>query len=463
MFVRLPDKHFEVPIVRESWQSPETFADAPAGAATHPSTGTHQTAPAHQSVARTAAAGLIGNVLEWFDFAVYGYFASIIGSQFFPQSSPGAQTLLAFAVFAIGFGARPIGSLGLGRVGDRIGRRALLILSIALMGGATLLIGLLPTYEMIGVAAPVLLVLLRLIQGFSLGGEFTGSMVYTTESAAAATRGFVSSSTAAGTTLGFILGSGSAWLIHALLSADEVAAWGWRIPFIASVIFCIIGWFLRRGIEETSEGLQAAAATRPPFLASLIADWRPILQTFGIIAMTNAAYYMTFTYAVERRSSESGASSTFLLANTLALFVVLFSKPFGGWLSDRTGRRRLMLTLTVVAMIVIYPALRLMVYGTPGEFLLGQGLMAVPLGMALGLQGAMVVEIFPLRTRVTSMSFAYSITLALAGGTAPLVSTWLVERFGAPLAPAWYIMIYGAIGLAIMWPMSETNARPLDR
>jgi MHS family proline/betaine transporter-like MFS transporter len=415
-----------------------------------------------QSTRRTAAAGLIGNVLEWFDFAVYGYFASVIGHQFFPQSSESAQHLLAFAVFAIGFGARPVGSLVLGRVGDHIGRRALLVLSIALMGGATLAIGLLPTYNSIGVAAPVLLVLLRLIQGFSLGGEFTGSMVYTTESASASTRGLVSSSTAAGTTLGFILGSGSAWLVHALLRADQIEAWGWRVPFIASVVFCIIGWLLRRGLHETPEGLQAAAAARPPLLPSLLADWRPMLQTFGIIAMTNAAYYLTFTYAVERRTAESGAQSTFLLANTLILFVVLISKPFGGWLSDRTGRRRLMIALTIAAMLFAYPALHLMVYGTPAEFMLGQTLLAVPLGMALGLQGAMVVEIFPLRTRVTSMSFAYSITLALAGGTAPLVSTWLVERFGQPLAPAWYIMLYGLIGLAIMWPMSETNTRRLD-
>src|SRR6476469_6043700 len=173
----------------------------------------------HQSAIRTALAGLIGNVLEWFDFAVYGYFASDIGRLFFPQSSPTAQQLLAFAVFALGFGARPIGSLVLGVVGDRIGRRALLTVSIALMGVATLLIGLLPTYAQIGLAAPVLLVLLRVVQGFSLGGEFTGSMVYTTEQASPALRGLVSSSTAAGTTLGFILGSGSAWLVNVTLGA----------------------------------------------------------------------------------------------------------------------------------------------------------------------------------------------------------------------------------------------------
>lgn len=414
-----------------------------------------------QSALRTALAGLIGNVLEWFDFAVYGYFASDIGRQFFPQSSHTAQQLLAFAVFALGFCARPFGSLTLGLVGDRIGRRALLTLSIALMGGATLLLGLLPTYEQIGVAAPVLLVTMRLIQGFSLGGEFTGSMVYTTELASPMMRGLISSSTAAGTTIGFILGSGSAWLVNLFLTRGEVASWGWRIPFIGSVIFCIVGWLLRRGIRETAEGLKAAAI-RPPLIPSLVADWLPIVRTFGIVAMTNAAYYLTFTYAVERRKSLTGeGGEAFLLANTLSLVVVLVSKPFGGWLSDRVGRRRLMLALTIVVMGVIYLSLRMMLYGTPQQFTAGQILLAVPIGMALGLQGAMVVEIFPLRTRVTSMSFAYSITLALAGGTAPLVSTWLIEKLGHPLAPAYYIMLYGAIGLALMWPMKETNNRPL--
>lgn len=415
-----------------------------------------------QSARRTALAGLIGNVLEWFDFAVYGYFASEIGSQFFPQSNPRAQQLLAFAVFAIGFGARPIGSLVLGAVGDRIGRRALLTLSIALMGGSTLIIGLLPTYAQIGVAAPLLLIAMRLVQGFSVGGEFTGSMVYTTESSTPARRGIISSSTAVGTTIGFILGSASAWLINATLPPEDVAAWGWRVPFVGSVIFCLIGWLLRRGLHETSEGLKAIAA-RPRLIPSLVADWRPMLQTFGIVGMTNAAYYLTFTYALDARRHLAGANATFFLANTVGLVVVLFSKPFGGWLSDRVGRRRMMLALTIAAMVLVYPALRLMLHGTPQQFLMGQILLAVPLGMALGLQGAMIVEIFPLRTRVTSMSFAYSVTLALAGGTAPLVSAWLTERFGQPLAPAYYIVLLGAIGLALMWRMQETNARPLDR
>src|SRR5512133_1842538 len=217
---------------------------------------------------RTALAGLIGNVLEWFDFAVYGYFASDIGRQFFPQSSAAAQQLLAFAVFGLGFFARPVGSLALGAIGDRVGRRTLLTLSIALMGGSTLMIGLLPTYQEIGVAAPLLLVLMRLLQGFSVGGEFTGSMVFTTESSSPRTRGLVSSSTAAGVTIGFILGSGAAWLITTLLTPARVASWGWRVPFIFSVVFCLVGWLLRRGIQETAEGLKAVAI-RPPLIPSI--------------------------------------------------------------------------------------------------------------------------------------------------------------------------------------------------
>ena len=417
-----------------------------------------------QSPVRTAFAGLIGNVLEWFDFAVYGYFASDIGKEFFPKSDESAQKVLTFAVFAIGFIARPVGSVVLGRVGDRIGRRALLTLSIGLMGASTLAIGLLPTYAQAGVIAPILLCAMRMIQGFSLGGEFTGSMVYTTELASPLMRGLISSSTAAGTTLGFILGSLTGYAVSSSLSEPQLLDWGWRVPFIASVIFCIIGYFLRHGIVEPEEG-EKAKAERAHWLKSLARDWRPVGQTFGIVAMTNAAYYLTFTFVVDLHTGDKTSAYTkgdFLAANTIVLVIVLMAKPLGGFLSDRVGRRKLMLALTTAMLALIYPAFLLMRVDDPVHFALGQVMMGVPLGMALGSQGAMLVEIFPLRSRVTSMSIAYSATLALAGGLAPLVSTWLVERQGFTMGPAFYIMLYGVIGLAVLWPMKETNARALD-
>lgn len=426
-----------------------------------------------QSSVRTALAGLIGNVLEWFDFAVYGYFASDIGKLFFPADDPTASTLAAYVVLLIGFIARPIGSVVLGLIGDRIGRRALLTVSIALMGGATLAMGFLPTYESIGVAAPILLVICRMVQGFSLGGEFTGSMVYTTESASPLMRGLISSSTAAGTTLGFILGSFSAYLINKTLGVAEASAWGWRIPFIASIAFCIAGWFLRAGIHESDAGEKVASRPTGRFwpwfttevrklLASVAADIKPIVQTFGIVALTNAAYYLVFQYVVDyRKELKNAVASDFQLANTLSLVALLCFKPLGGWLSDRVGRRRLMIVLQLAAMAVIVPAVNIMIHGSPTTFILGQVMLALPLGMALGLQGAMVVEIFPLRSRVTSMSIAYSVTLALSGGAVSLVAKWLNETYDNQLLPAYYVLGFGVVGLVIMSMMRETNGRSL--
>jgi MHS family proline/betaine transporter-like MFS transporter len=414
----------------------------------------------YQSSFRTAVAGFIANVLVWFDFSVYGYFASEIGKQFFPQEDRVAQQLLAFAVFALGFLARPLGGLMLGLVGDRIGRRPLLTVSILMMGAATLLIGFIPTYDQIGVAAPLLLVILRLVQGFSLGGEYTGSLAYTTEKASPLIRGIVSSSTAVGTTVGFIMGSGSAWLAGAVLPGH--AGWAWRVPFIASVGLTLCGYLVLRGVSETEPGLKAAAV-RPPILPSLLGDWLPAVQTLGIIGMTNAAYYMTFTYMVEHRKALGDAAAVdLMLANTLTLVVVLVAKPLGGWLSDLIGRRRLMLFLTGATVLGVFAAQRMLLYGSTRDFIWGQVLVAIPTGLGLGMQGAMVVEIFPLRTRVTSLSFAFSVAIALTGGIAPLVSTWLVERLNQPLAPVFCITALAVFGLFVLLPMAETNPRALD-
>ena len=412
-----------------------------------------------QSALRTVAAGLIGNVLEWFDFAVYGFFSAEISKQFFPTSMDKAdRDLFTFLILWIGFAARPLGGVVLGMVGDRIGRRALLTVSIALMGLATLVIGCLPTYATIGIAAPILLTLMRIIQGFSLGGEFTGSMVYTTELASPLMRGIVASSTAAGTTLGFMLGLSSSWAINAGLGHEAAAEWGWRIPFLGSLVLCVLGYLLRNGIHESEVG-EKAAAERAPIFKSLVGDWKPILQTFGIIALTNAGYYLVIT-GVERRRAEDSA---FQAVTMITFAIVLVAKVFGGWVSDRVGRRRLMIGLTVAMMASVYFAQDFMIHGSLGTFMIGELMLGIPVAMAFGLQGAMVVEIFPLRTRVTSMSFAYSMTLVLSGGAMPLISTWLIDKVHSPLAPALWTLGYGLIGLPILLTMGDTNKNRLDK
>jgi MFS transporter, MHS family, proline/betaine transporter len=419
-----------------------------------------------QSPVRTALAGLIGNVLEWFDFAVYGFLSKQMGDTFFTPAPEDQRQQLTFAVFLVGFLARPIGSVVLGRVGDRIGRRALLTLSICLMGGSTLAIGFLPSYTQIGFAAPLLLIVMRAIQGFSLGGEFTGSMVYTTELASPMLRGLVSSSTAAGTSLGFILGTGVVYCVRASMSSTALADWGWRLPFIISVVFCIAGYFLRHGIvePETTAKAKEEAKEHRQWFKSVIRDWRPIVWTFGIVGMSNAAYYLTFQFAAEQRTSVTpprADADSFYLVQFCVLFLVLASKPLGGWISDKIGRRKLMMTLQLVTMALIYPATRLMMTGSPAVFACGQLLLAIPLGMALGLQGAMLVEIFPLRSRVTSMSLAYSCTLALAGGTVPLLGVWMTKRLGDPVSPAYFVLAHGVVGFFIMLGMKETNSNSL--
>jgi MHS family proline/betaine transporter-like MFS transporter len=251
-------------------------------------------------------------------------------------------------------------------------------------------------------------------------------------------------------------------IVKGSLTEQQVNEWGWRIPFILSAVLCLTGWMLRRGIKETEEG-ERSASLRAPIFDSLLADWLPIVRTFGIVAMTNAAYYLTFTFAAERRSTSGAGGHAFWAANLLSLAVVLMAKVFGGWLSDRVGRRRLMMILTVVGGVAIVIALPILLHGSPWEFWGAQVMLAVPFGMALGLHGAMLVEIFPLRTRVTSMSFAYNATLVLSGAIAPFVATWLIDVVGTETAPAYYIIAYGVIGLALMAGMKETNKNRLDQ
>ena len=336
-------------------------------------------------------------------------------------------------------------------------------LSIVLMAVSTVSMALLPTAAAIGIAAPILMILLRVVQGFSLGGEFTGSIVYTTEMARKGRRGLISSSTAFGTSLGFVLGSGAVALSTWLLGTEIMHDWGWRVPLGASIVFAAFGWWVRRNAEETPES--ALSAKRHPKLShALRTDFGAMVRLFSIIAVSNAALYFTVTAQVEAAKLRLPDSAT--LIQTLAtagLVIVACSKVAGGWLSDILGRRKSAIVVTIALLAALVPAHAAFAEGSPTMFFVGLIVMGIPLAMHLGLQGALVVELFPVASRVMSMSFSYSLTLAAVGGTAPLIYAWLVTGKGLVWVPEIWLGALGVLCLAALIPMKDTTDTALDR
>jgi MHS family proline/betaine transporter-like MFS transporter len=419
----------------------------------------------HQSMFRTVFAGLFGNLLEWFDYAVFGFLVGPIGAAFFPAEGSGPQMPKAWIVFAIGFFARPLGGIILGRLGDVRGRQWLLTVSVSLIALSTLVIGCLPTFAQIGWAAPVILILCRLTQGFSLGGEFTGSMAYTTEHAKPFMRGLISSSTALGTSLGFLFGSAAVWVLEVSMSPDQVKAWGWRLPFLFSALLAVVGWLLRRSLHESEAGQAAQAMDkRPPVFAAIAADWKPALQLFAIVAFSNALYYFMFTAMVgEAKEQYPAEAAQFQAANTAALLLVAVGKVLGGWSSDRIGRRASALLFTVAGLGVMVPCWLALTSSplTPGAFLLALLASGLPIAMSLGMQGAMLVEMFPLATRVVSMSFAYSVSMALSGGLLPVLNNWFVKDLQRPEFTIVWMGFLGVLSVGTLLAMRDTTGRDL--
>ena len=372
------------------------------------------------------------------------------------------QQVLVFTTFAIGFVARPIGGLVLGRYGDLHGRRALMTLSIVLIAISTLAMALLPTAAAIGIAAPIAMILLRVVQGLSLGGEFTGSIVYTTEMATKGRRGLISSSTAFGTSLGFVLGSGAVALSTWWLGDATMHDWGWRVPLGASVIFAIFGWWVRKHADETAES-KLSAQERPSLAHALRTDFGAMVRLFMIIAVSNAALYFTVTAQVEAAKARHPSSAALIQGlATAGLAIVACSKVGGGWLSDLLGRRKSAIFVTIALLAALVPGHYLFTDGSPAMFFAGLVVMGVPLAMHLGIQGALVVELFPVASRVMSMSFSYSITLALVGGTAPLLYTWMVTKNGIVWGPEIWLGILGVLSLAALIQMRDTTDKRLD-
>jgi MHS family proline/betaine transporter-like MFS transporter len=400
---------------------------------------------------KTSLTGAIGNVLEWYDFAVFGFVAPFMSKQFFPASDKTSALIQTFGVFAAGYLARPIGGVLFGQIGDRLGRKRALQLSVALMAIPTSLITILPTHEQVGLLAPILLIALRLLQGLSVGGELIGSSTYLVEVGEVNRRASSGSWSFFGAVLGNLLGSGVAALIHHLLSDAQIDAWGWRVPFLGGLAIGVVGWQMRSGLAETAEfiELQRSGKTeRRPAIQSLTETPLRVLQVAGIVLFFGAAFYTLFiwmpTYLMNFVKPPINDA---LLLNTLAITLMLVLMLPAGRLADRIGYKAVIALSILGLALTIYPLFRWIDSGSRAAVILAMGVFAVLLSGSQAAVPVAMAELFPPRLRYSGTAIGYNLALALFGGTAPLVATWLIAKTGDLAAPAWYLTVLAIVSL----------------
>jgi MHS family proline/betaine transporter-like MFS transporter len=414
---------------------------------------------------KAITAGVIGNVLEWYDFGVYGYLVPTISQLFFPSGDPVVSLLSTFAVFGVGFVMRPVGSILFGVYGDRHGRRRALSSVVFVMALATFAMGLLPTYGEVGVLAPALLVVVRLLQGLSAGGEWGGSTSYIVEFAPATRRGFFGAWQLVGVGGGFLLGSLTAALLNAALPEAERLAWGWRLPFLFGIAVGIVGAYLRWRLDDTPKyiEIEAEGAVAAAPLGEALKNYpRQTLLGFGVTLHNTVAYYIALVYMTNYMISVGRLpQSTALWIGTpcLAVFVVLM--PLMGWLSDRLGRRPLLITSCIGYAVFGYPFFLMAASGNTGLAVVAQLLMVLLYVPYAGACPAYYAEIFPTRVRYTALSIGYNIAVAIFGGFAPFIATFLVRVTGNSHAPAAYVIIAAIITLVVLLRTRETAFAPL--
>jgi MFS transporter, MHS family, proline/betaine transporter len=410
-------------------------------------------------------AGVIGNTLEWYDFAVYGYFVSTISKLFFPSSDPLASMLATYAVFGVGFVMRPVGSILFGVYGDRHGRRKALSIVIFLMAISTFAIGLIPTYDQVGVLAPVLLVVARLFQGLSAGGEWGGSTAYLVEYAPESRRGFIGSWQQFSVGGGFLLGSLSGTVLSFALSPEALTSWGWRLPFLLGIVVGAIGAYLRWRLADTpkyTEIEEHRAVAKAPLAEALRQYPRETLTAFGLTLHNTVAYYISLIYMTGYLISVGKLPQpTAQLIGTVCLAVFVTLIPFTGMLSDRLGRRPLLMASCIGFAVLGYPFFVLGSSGRADLAFLAQFLMVALLSLYAGCCPAAYAELFPTRVRYTALSIGYNIAVAIFGGFAPFIATWLIKETGNPLAPAFYVVAAAVITLVIVTRIRETAFLPL--
>ncbi|PRY56667.1 MHS family alpha-ketoglutarate permease-like MFS transporter [Knoellia remsis] len=427
------------------------------------STSTLERARAHSP--RQLAAASVGNLVEWYDWYAYSFLAVYFATQVFPESESGLTQLLnTFAIFAVGFFFRPVGGLLMGALADRIGRKPALTATILLMGAGSLLIAVLPTYASVGILSPILLVLARVIQGLSVGGEFAAATTFLVESAPPKRRGFFSSFQYVSTTIGQLLASGLAAWLASSLSEGDMQSWGWRIPFFVGAGLSLVGLVIRAGAHETledAEDLRTGRTARPGLFDALKHHPRESLLIVGITIAGTIAYYTWTTYLPTYAQTYADVSKAdSLQAGTIALVFFALLQPVMGTISDRIGRKPLLITFAAFFVVATVPLLRLL-DTSMSRLLLVQCIGMVFLAMFTSISAAVNAETIPARVRASGIGFPYSLSVALFGGTAPYVGTWFKGQ-GMDSAFPIYISVLCLVSLLVyVFALRETAHKPL--
>ncbi|NIH86623.1 MFS transporter [Amycolatopsis granulosa] len=423
-----------------------------------------------KTVRRAVLASAMGNATEWYDYGVFtsGAIAASIGTVFFPGE--GNAILKSLALVAIGFVVRPFGGAFFGPLGDKIGRQRVLAITILLMSGCTFLVGCLPTYAgdyAIGIGAPILVLLLRLIQGFSTGGEYGGAATFIAEYAPTRRRGFWGSFLEMGTLGGYVLGNLVVLAVTLSFTADQVGSWAWRIPFWVALPLGLIGLYLRNKLEDTPEFRRLVAAgekaEKAPLKETLSRNWRMILNLIGIVLLLNVADYMLLTtmptyFTDTLKISDNTATVIIILVELIQMALIA---PVGA-LSDRIGRKPPLIAAAIGFLVLSYPSIKLMQSGNTVLLFLGFLIMALLLVLILAVIGSTFPAMFPTRVRYGAFAIGYNISTSLFGGTCGVVVTALIHGTGNEDWPAFYLMIAAAIALFPIFKIPETARVPMD-